>query len=183
MIRAGVLPEDSTIELLDGLLVYRDRGDANWGPGMASGPDHDLCIANITALIPQLNTGDRHMRVQSGLRLSGSYTPVPDAFLLRGGPRAYAGRLPSASDVLCLIEVADSSYARDAGEKLAAYAAAGVPQYVILDLRRRLAEVYGGPDTAAGTYSPPLVVMADGALPLRVGDGETVAVPLAELLP
>ncbi len=96
---------------------------------------------------------------------------------------AYRGRRPAVGDVLCLIEVAGSSYARDAGEKRTAYAAAGVGQYIILDLRRRVAEVYADPDRSAATYAPPVIVSADGSVALRVGEGRSVDVRLADLLP
>ncbi len=183
MWEAGILYEDSTIELLDGLLVYRDCGGGQGGrPGMA-GADHDAAIGTLTDLVPRIATPSAYMRVQVTLQLSETYNPIPDALVIRGRPADYSGRQPSAVDVWSVIEVADSSYPRDSGEKLAAYAVAGVPQYVIIDLRRRLAEVYADPHPAAGTYPPPLIVPADGSLELRVGEGETVAVPLVELLP
>ena len=109
--------------------------------------------------------------------------PDPDGLVHRGPVTACRGRIPRVDDVLCLIEVADSRHARGSIDKLAAYAAAGVPQYVIVDLRRRAVEVYAEPDRAAGTYPPPTVVPADGAIPLRVGEAETVALPLTDVLP
>ena len=55
---------------------------------------------------------------------------------------------------------------------------------MIVNLRNRTAEVYAGPDAAAGTYPPPTIVPADGVLTLRVGgDGEMFPVPLADVLP
>jgi hypothetical protein len=74
--------------------------------------------------------------------------------ILQGSEDACRDRQPSPADVLCLIEVADSSYDRDAGEKL-----------------------------AAGTYAAPLIVPADGSLLLHVGTGQKVSAPLIELLP
>ena len=181
MWEAGILYEDSSTELLDGLLVYRDRGSTG-GVGMATGTGHEWTVGQVGELGRQIERPNWHVRTQATLRMSDTYSPVPDGMILRGPLADYRRRPPTPADVLCLIEVADSSYARDAGEKRDAYAAAGVPQYVIIDLRRRLAEVYAGP--AGGTYPPPAIVAADGALMLRVGDdGQTVDVPLADLLP
>ena len=84
---------------------------------------------------------------------------------------------------ICVIEVADSSYERDSGEKLIGYARAGIRQYIILNLRNRTAEVYTNPDTAAGTYPPPKVIAEGDPLSLRVGEAEHFDVRLAELLP
>jgi hypothetical protein len=183
LVRAHVLPEDSTVELLGGLFVYRDCGSSKGEPGMASF-EHDFSVTQIGKLNLGINTAARHIRPQVTLRLAEDYGPVPDAIVLRGPATDYRTRAPAAADVLCLIEVADTSYHRDAGPKLAAYARAGVPQYVIVDFRNRTAEVRAGPDAAAGTYPPPTVVGPEGVLTLRVGDdGATFAVPLADVLP
>ncbi len=82
-----------------------------------------------------------------------------------------------------MIEVSDTSYDRDAGEKKPAYAAAGIGCYIIVDLRNRTAEVCTGPDAAAAAYPPPVIVPASGSIPLRGGDAEVFEAPLAELLP
>ena len=181
MVQVGILPEDASVELLDGVLVRRECGAANGDP-YVEGDDHNFAVAALAAFAPLVAAAaDCHLRTQSLLVLTDSYSPYPDGLVLRGPVSAYRGRRPSAADAVCVIEVADSSYPRDAGPKRLAYAAAGVPQYVIIDLRRRRAEVYADP--AEGDYPPPAVVAADGVLPVAVGDGRTVAVPLADVLP
>ena len=60
--------------------------------------------------------------------------------ILRENLQAYRQRLATAADAWCVVEVADSSYERDRGEKYRAYAAAGVEQYIIINLRNRTAE-------------------------------------------
>ena len=79
--------------------------------------------------------------------------------------------------------MADASYERDAGEKLAGYAQAGVQQYVIVNLRNRTAEVYTNPDAAAHTYRQSSTIDANGDLAVRVGENEVLTVPLREVLP
>ena len=61
--------------------------------------------------------------------------------------------------------------------------AAGSSQYIIIDLRNRTAEVYINPDTAAGTYPPPEIIAAEGALSLRGGESEFFPLPLRDVLP
>ncbi len=82
-----------------------------------------------------------------------------------------------------MIEVADSSYERDSGFKLAGYARAGIPQYIIINLRNRTAEVYTKPDTAAGTYAAPVIITEKDALSVRVGESEMFEIRLEQLLP
>jgi Uma2 family endonuclease len=102
--------------------------------------------------------------------------------VLRGTLEEYTD-LPTAADAFCVVEVADSSYERDTGEKLRGYAWAGVQQYVVINLRNRIAEVYTNPDLVAGTYPPPQIIPDSGILSLRVGDAEFFDVPLRDVLP
>ena len=182
LVKVGILPEDASVELLGGVLVYRDCGSSTGEPGVA-GIGHDYVVRLLGKLDRVVDTADRHMVTQLTLRLREDYDPIPDAMILRGPTAAYRDRQPRPADVLCLVEVADSSYARDAGEKRTAYARAGVPQYVIVNLRDRTAEVYADPDPDAGTYPPPRLVQGGDAIFLRVGPGETFPVDLATLLP
>ena len=102
--------------------------------------------------------------------------------ILRGTLESYAD-LPTAADAYCVVEVADSSYERDAGEKLAGYARAGIPQYVILNLRNRTAEIYTNPDVNAGTYAAQQVIPGDGILRLPVAESDWFAVSMSDVLP
>ena len=102
--------------------------------------------------------------------------------VLRGALDTYTD-LPLASQAFCVIEVADSSYERDTGEKLAGYARAGVVQYIIVNLRNRTAEVYRNPDSSAGTYAKPQILSAEGTLAIQIGDADVFSIGLADLLP
>jgi hypothetical protein len=182
MVAQGILPEDSSVELLNGALVYRDHFDLKGGEVVA-GVQHDYVVTALSELSAKLNNAFRHVRTQTTLVCQERHAPIPDAVILRGSIRGYSARYPTAADAFCVVEVADSSYERDAGEKLQAYARADVAQYVIVNLRNRTAEVYTSPNPSAEAYAPPLVVSEGQSLDLRVGDHETLAVPLAELLP
>jgi len=103
--------------------------------------------------------------------------------VLRGPRIDYRGKRPTAADAFCVVEVADSSYEHDAGEKLFGYARAGIPQYIIINLRNRTAEVYTHPDQAAGTYPPALILSEGQELSLCVGETEFFSVPPNDLLP
>jgi hypothetical protein len=182
MVEQGILPEDSTVELLNGELVHRDRFDLR-GSEIVEGVKHNYVITALAALSGHVNNSARHLRTQSTLICSETHAPTPDAVVLRGTLEDYRDRLPVADDAWCVIEVADSSYERDAGEKLRGYAAAGVAQYVIINLRNRTAEVYTNSDPKAEAYAPPQIIPADGALVLRLGDGASYSLSLASVLP
>lgn len=182
MVERGILPEDSTVELLEGELVYRDRFDLR-GDQIVEGVRHNYVITALGDLQGRVNDGRRHLRTQSTLICSDTHAPIPAAVVLRGTLDDYRDRLPAAADAWCVIEVADSSYERDTGEKFAGYARAGVTQYIVVNLRNRTAEIYTNPDTAGGTYPAPQVVREAEVLGLRVGEGEVFSVTLSEVLP
>ncbi len=181
MVRMGIVPEDASTELLFGVLVHTDRADRGADP-LSIGQGHRVCVEKFSRLRSDIDDAARHVESQQPLVSTETHTPQPDFMVLRGRLEDYAD-LPTAADVFCVVEVADSSYERDAGEKLFGYARAGVRQYVIVNLRNRSAEVYANPDVAAGTYRPAVVVAADGVLALAVGGAETFDVPLSDLLP
>ena len=86
----------------------------------------------------------------SPLRLRDGRLPQPDLMVLRGGFEVSGRRLAEPADVLLLIEVADSTYAEDAGIMLAAYASAGIPLSVIANIPARCIEVHADPDSERG---------------------------------
>jgi hypothetical protein len=182
MIEQGILPEDASVELLDGSLVYRDRFDLEGGEVVA-GIQHDYVVTALSQLSRIIDSPTRHVRTQTTLVCAENHAPIPDFLILRGTLADYRNRLPTAADALCVAEVADSSYERDTGEKLAGYARAGVKQYVILNLRNRTAEVGTNPDTTSGTFPLSTVVTPDQMLELHTGDGESVSVLLNTLFP
>lgn len=182
MLRQGILPEDSTTELLNGLVIHKDRGDLGGEP-LLLGPKHRACIRRLTALVSRIDTPARHAQVQLPIVCGIDQMPEPDFAVIRGPDSDYTDRLPTAADTFMVLEAADSSLERDRDEKLPVYAAAGIQQYVILDLRTRTAMIYANPDRAAGTYPPPTIVREGEELWLRVGEDEIFTIPLADLLP
>ena len=78
--------------------------------------------------------------------------PEPDVSVARGGPDDYEGRHPGPGEVALVVEVSRTTAAKD--RKLGpVYAAAGIPAFWILDVKRRRLEVYSGP--AGGHTRPP----------------------------
>ena len=181
MMRLGIIPEDASTELLSGLIVLKDRSARDQNPTMI-GRAHRKCVVRLAKLRSAIDDDRRHVESQQPLVCSETHVPEPDFMVVRGTIEAYED-LATAADAFCVVEVADSSYERDAGEKLRGYARAGIVQYIIINLRNRTAEVYANPDPVAGTYPPPRIVAEQQSLDLRVGDAESFTVPLADVLP
>jgi Uma2 family endonuclease len=136
----GVLsPTDARLELLEGEIVQMPP----------IGPDHANAVGDLTALFARYLDRSR-LWVQNPVRLSPFSEPVPDLALLRPPRSRYDGRLPGAEDLLLVVEVADSTLAYDRGRKAFAYAAAGVEEYWLLNLRGGALEVHRDP--AEGAY-------------------------------
>jgi Uma2 family endonuclease len=181
LMRMGIIPEDATTELLDGMIVLKNRAARGQDP-MTIGNNHRRCVVRLTALNKRIDNAMRHVESQQPLICADTHAPEPD-FMVIPGAVEEPSEPAVAANAFCVVEVADDSYERDAGMKLHGYARAGVQQYIIINLRNRTAEVYTTPDTAAGTYPPPHVVSADGELRLRVGDNEFLPVPLRDVFP
>jgi Uma2 family endonuclease len=83
---------------------------------------------------------------QNSLRLNRLNVPQPDFTVLRRRADLYArGERPSPADVLLLVEVSDSSLTFDRTVKLPLYAHAGIGEYWIVDLKRRVLDAYRKP--------------------------------------
>jgi hypothetical protein len=146
------------------------------------GKEHTVCVERLSDLRSFINSTARHVRCQQPLVCTETNVPEPDFMVLRATLEDYVD-LPTAADAFCVIEVADSSYERDAGPKLVTYARAGVGHYVIVNLRNRTAELYTQPNTAEGTYPPPRIFTTDQAMPIRVGPDEVIDVAMGQILP
>ena len=78
------------------------------------------------------------------LRLGPHDEPEPDIALARA-TRSYARERPRADEIALIVEVADTSLAFDLGEKRAKYAAAGIPEYWVVDLPANVVHVLRDP--------------------------------------
>ncbi|HEX4795437.1 MAG TPA: Uma2 family endonuclease [Humisphaera sp.] len=183
MVSLGIIPEDSTTELLDGVVVFKDRSDLGGDPRV-HGKQHRLCVNLLTALVPRIANERRHVQIQLPLVCGEMHMPEPDFAIIRGSARDYADRFPTAADALVVIEVADSSLPRDSNRKLEIYAAANIPQYLLINLRNLTIEHYADPDAASSAYRSKSTFTREQSLMLNGGtDGENISVLAAEMLP
>jgi Uma2 family endonuclease len=122
---------DERIELLEGVLV----------PMSPIGPRHSSAIDLLNVLFVRALSERARIRVQNPFAASDISEPQPD--LLVAPLADYLDEHPSVA--LLVIEVAESSLARDRGTKLRIYAARGIPEYWIVDVATRRIEVYREP--------------------------------------
>ncbi len=108
---------------------------------MSENPPHILASIRLFAALSALAFSPRWV-VNKEHRLElGQCLPLPVPVVLRGPDATYGSRWARATDVAVLVEIADSSYARDSEVKPRRYTSFGIPVYWILDLNRRLVEV------------------------------------------
>ncbi len=180
MIDEGILPEDTGVELLDGMLVRKDRGDAGGDP-MTVGEAHAYVVRRLAYLALRLDLDSLHVQTQQPIVVPEAGEPEPDAAIVLRPITAVAKA--RAEHVSCVIEVAGTSLGRDRTTKLRHYAHGGIPQYVILVLADRTAEEYVDPDRNSGAYGRRIVHRADATLALRLAGAATLSVVLADLFP
>ena len=90
------------------------------------------------------------IRVQLPLVLGKYSAPEPDVAIVPGPVSAYETVHPT--NALLVVEVADSSLPKDRLSKSRIYAAAGVPEYWLVNLRGRHVEVFRRPNREARVY-------------------------------
>ena len=175
-------PLGDHVELIDGRLTYAIRGDSLEDPVQMK-PSHATPIRKLTRLAPRFDGHGCFLQVQVPVTLPEFNEPTPDGAVVRGVEDDFGGRHPGPGDILCLIEVADASIARDRGRKRRAYATANVPLYVILHVPRRTAEVHSDPRPGDGRYGRVETLAADATLRLPTATDHVVEVAVGDLLP
>lgn len=152
MVKHGILREGAPIELIDGLLVYKDRSARGEDP-MTHNPGHANCVSRLLQVLAIVQTHGFHLRCQLPVALTPTRAPEPDLAIVRGAPTDYCGRHPGPADIAAVFEVADSSLEFDRDTKLQLYALAGIPVYWIANLIDNVIEVYERPDGPSSTYA------------------------------
>ena len=143
MVEAGVLEENDRVELVEGVLVDM----------VPIGAEHAGALVWLNRHFTRVDTKAWEVRVQDMLLVAGGYL-LPDLTLVAPMRRS---TLPATAHLV--VEVAQTSQARDR-EKARDYAAAGVPEYWIVDLPGRTVHVHRHP--LAGAYQEH-TTFADGA--------------------
>jgi Uma2 family endonuclease len=175
MIDAGIFRDEDHIELLGGRLVDK----------MTTNDPHDLAVDQLGAILTLGLPIEWIARQEKSVILGRFWRPQPDIVVARGPRKRYGSGAPRAADLGMLIEVADSSYAKDRGKKWQKYAACGVRVYWIVNLPLRQIEVYTSPSgrgKSAG-YKDVQIYGADDEVPLIIEGRELGRITVRDVLP
>lgn len=117
MIELVILREGEPIELIDGVLVRKDKSDSAGNPTIHDSK-HAYYVQRLRNLDVLVKPHRDYIRQQLPITLSGNREPEPDLAFVRGTIDEYQGRHPGPSDYLAVIEVADHSLEYDQTVKL-----------------------------------------------------------------
>lgn len=169
LVEEGLIAPDDKVELLEGIIVAMSP----------QSPQHASAVWRTTHALEK-TVGERALvRSQVSFLASGNSVPEPDVCVVEGSIADYDECHPSSA--LLMVEVAVSTLAPDRLTKSRIYAAAGVPEYWIVNLRDHVVEVYRDPDPASRVYSSTEVAVEGETIALEAIDGCEVAV--ADLMP
>ena len=180
MILKGVLPEGAPIELIDGILVYKDRA-AIGGDPMTVGTGHQLAMNKLARLLPSFAKHGCYLSIQAPIRIPPSHEPEPDAAVIRGEPEDYSRVHPGPREVCAVIEVSESSLLRDRTTKLRLYAEAGIRQYILVNVPEKQVEVYYSPKK--GRYTGETIRAGRQSVAISTATIRYVTVKASDLLP
>jgi Uma2 family endonuclease len=171
MIQSGAFTEDDHVELIDGWVVRK----------MAKGPGHEFTTGQLGAALAEQTRPEMHVRNQAPLTL-GESEPEPDIAIVRGTRGDYRQRHPGAEDVTLVIEVSDTTLATDRF-KGRTYAAAGIPEYWIVNLVDRRVEVYREPSPSGSGYTKCDTFAAGQRVPFVVDEHRPSEIAVDAILP
>ena len=175
MIDAGIFRDEDRIELLGGLLVDR----------MTTNDPHDLTVDQLGAILTLGLPLEWIARQEKSVVLGRFWRPQPDIAVARGPRGRYGSAAPGPADLGVLIEVSDSSYAKDRGLKWRKYAAARIPTYWIVNLALRQIEIYTNPSGRghSAVYRNETTFGENDELPLVIEGRELARIKVSDVLP
>jgi Uma2 family endonuclease len=156
---------DKRVELLDGEIITMPPQN----------PPHAGTTSRLAAVLIRSLGRNFTVRTQAPIVLNDWSEPEPDVAICRFDADDYRYEHPKASDVLVVIEVAQSSLAYDRRRKTEAYAASGIPEYWITNLIDNRIEVFSDPDPVAQRYRQERLVFHGDILTLPGGASLAVA--------
>ncbi len=135
LVERNILHEDDRVELIDGRIIDMTP----------IGSKHAACVGRLNRLFNMKLQTRVIVQVQNPIQLDDQSEPQPDIALLKNRDDFYAEKLPTADDILLVIEVADSSLEYDRETKIPLYARANIQEVWLVNLMENTVEVYSDP--------------------------------------
>jgi len=160
----GVFDEDDRVELLDGQIVEMTP----------IGAAHGACVLRLNTLLARRSSSGVAVSMQNPVVLGPRWEPQPDIAALKRSGGFGGAWVPSARDVVLVIEVADSSLERDRDLKIPRYARDGIPEAWLVDLNDESISLFRNPGPEG--YSEAVTVTRGAILrPVHLPDVEITA--------
>lgn len=135
MAEAGVFAPEERVELIEGGIVQ-----------MAPiGSPHGGMVKRLNRLLTDAVRQHAIVSVQDPIQLGNYSEPEPDLALLRPRADFYDRAHPTASSVLLVVEVAQSSLKYDRELKLPLYARHSIPEAWLVDVDKRVLHMFREP--------------------------------------
>lgn len=139
MLAAGLFDEDERLELIDGeVVVMSPIGDLH-------ATVHSLLSELLRRALPK----DHFVREEKPLNTEESRL-YPDVAVVAGDPDRYARRSPTATDAPLVVEIADTTVARDLVIKAQVHARAGIREYWVVVIPEQVVVVHRQPRRRRG---------------------------------
>ncbi|TAG89114.1 MAG: Uma2 family endonuclease [Oscillatoriales cyanobacterium] len=161
MTEAGVFANNERVELIEGEIIQM----------AAIGTRHASSVKRLTRCFSLIPEQRATLGVQDPIQLTERTEPQPDVVLLQPRADYYATAHPVPSEVLLLVEVADSTVDNDRNIKVPIYARSGIQEVWLCDLEVNCLEVYRNP-TANGYTSMQKFERGEMVSPLAFPDFE-----------
>ena len=136
---AGILREDDRVELIEGDIITMSP----------IGGRHAACVRRLQRLLHKSIGESAIVSTQNPIHLGDYSEPQPDLALLRPRGDFYASH-PFPTDVLLVVEVAETTLAFDREVKIPMYARAMIPEVLLVDLEHDVVWQFTRPTN--GTY-------------------------------
>jgi Uma2 family endonuclease len=168
MAQAGILTENDRVELIEGEVVEMSP----------IGSRHAACVKRLNTFLNRLVGQQMIVSIQDPIYIDEFSEPEPDVALLRFREDFYVESHPTASDVLLIIEVADTSVEYDRKKKLPLYAQAGIREVWLANLPEDRFEIHTQP--LSGKYQSVLIARrGDSIKSQTIAD---LSIPLDEII-
>lgn len=135
MIEIGILTEKDRVELINGEILIMSP----------IGSEHTACVKRINMVFNKTFGDKAIIGIQDPVTIRPNSEPEPDISVLKLKKDFYADKHPSPNDVIFLVEVADSTLSFDKEIKLEIYAEGGIPEYWVVNLKKKMIEVHLNP--------------------------------------
>jgi Uma2 family endonuclease len=135
MARRGDFARRSHVELLDGMIYEMN----------AQYVRHARIKSKLALLLSMALASKNDIEVigEVSVKINARSVPMPDIVIAR---RFAADDFVPAENVLLLVEIADSTLRTDLGHKRKLYAAAGVPEYWVVDVEGKIIHQHAQPE-------------------------------------